>query len=75
MPVTEGVEVEEPESTLRRITMRSRDAMGISDRMPARVLILFILSAGCAALAPIPANIAGVAAVVLLALDTATHRR
>ena len=54
---------------------RTRAAVGASERMPLRVLILFIVTIGCTTLAPIPANIIGVAAVVLLALDTATHRR
>jgi hypothetical protein len=58
-----------------RLVVRSRGAMGASDRMPVRVLFLFILTICTIALAPVPANIFGVAAVVLLALDTAMHRR
>jgi hypothetical protein len=43
--------------------------------MPVRVLVLFVIAVGCVVLSPIPANMVGVAALVLLALDTATHRR
>jgi len=74
MPVNEVPP--EPEPTLgEKLVVRSRGAIGASDRMPVRVIILFILSICCVAVAPVPANIVGVAAVVLLALDTSLHRR
>jgi hypothetical protein len=75
MPVTEEP-IEPPvDPRFARVVARSRGAMGASDRMPVRILFLFILSICCVAVAPIPANLLGVAAVVLLALDTAVHRR
>ena len=74
MPVTELPP--EPEPTLAdRFAVRSRAAIGASDRIPVRVIILFILMGGCVTLAPLPANIIGVAALALLALDTSLHRR
>lgn len=73
-PVNEEIIVEE-DPRFARFVARSRHAIGASDRMPVRVLILFILTGGCVTLAPTPINFIGVAAVVLLALDTATHRR
>jgi hypothetical protein len=74
MPVNEEPEVQR-DPRMDQILERSRHAIGASDRMPVRVILLFIVSVTCAALAPIPANIVGVAAVVLLALDTSLHRR
>jgi hypothetical protein len=73
-PVNEEAPLPDP-TTVDRFVARSRGAIGASDRMPVRVLFLFILSICCVAVAPVPANIVGVAAVVLLALDTAVHRR
>jgi hypothetical protein len=74
MPVTE--EAPEREPTLgERFAMRTRQVVGASERMPIRVFVLFVTIAAVAAVAPEPANIIGVAAVSLLALDTASHRR
>jgi len=66
----------EPEPTIAdRFMPRVRAVTGTSDRMPLRVLILFILTGACVTLAPTPINIIGVAALFMLALDTVTHRR
>ena len=73
-PVNEEEPVPQP-TLADRFAIRSRTLMGASDRMPIRVLILFTLTAMCVTLAPIPANLIGVAALSLLALDTAVHRR
>jgi hypothetical protein len=74
MPVNEMPP--EPEPTLAdRLAIRSRAAIGASDRMPVRVILLFVLTGVCVTLAPIPANLLGVAALSLLALDTSLHRR
>jgi hypothetical protein len=75
MPVNEEPVAVPNDPRIDAIIARSRHAIGASDRMPVRVIILFILSICCVAVAPVPANIVGVAAVVLLALDTSLHRR
>lgn len=75
MPVNEELPEEPQDPRFAKVLARSRHAVGASDRMPVRVLILFVVSAGSAAFAEFPANIVGVAAIVLLALDTAVHRR
>jgi hypothetical protein len=74
MPVNEDEPIPDPPA-YQQIFRRTTASIGASDRIPLRVLILFIITIGCTTLAPIPANIIGVAAVVLLALDTALHRR
>jgi hypothetical protein len=74
-PVNEELPVAELDPLIERLVTRTRSAIGASDRIPVRILIYFITIAGICTLAPIPANIIGVAAVALLALDTATHRR
>jgi hypothetical protein len=76
MPINEIIE--EPEvlpPVTDRVTASVRRAVGASDRIPARVLLLFVVVVICTATAPIPANLVGVAAAVLLALDTSLHRR
>jgi hypothetical protein len=75
MPVNEEEIVVEDSTLVDRFVARSRGAIGASDRMPARVIVDFVIAIACTALAPIPVNIVGVAAVVLLALDTSLHRR
>lgn len=75
MPVNEYVEPDEP---IRRVELAQQvvsRATGATDRVPLRVLVLFVVAVVCATLAPLPANVVGVAALVLLALDTALHRR
>ena len=74
MPVNEVPPDPEP-SIVDRFVPRVSGAIGASGRMPVRVILLFILSICCVAVAPVPANMLGVAAVVLLALDTSLHRR
>lgn len=75
MPSTE-YPVEEPvDPRFERILARSRHAVGASDRMPVRVIFLFIIIGICMTLSPTPANIVGIGATLLLSLDTATHRR
>jgi hypothetical protein len=54
---------------------RAAKSIGASDRMPIRVFILFVTAVACVTLAPVPANLLGVAAVVLLAIDSTQHRR
>jgi predicted glycosyltransferase len=74
MPVNE--EIPEPEPTLGdRFAMRSRVAITGGGSMAVRTIVLFVTAIICVALAPVPANMVGVAAVVLLALDTAARRR
>ena len=73
-PVNEYEPEPEPPA-YERIFAKSRASIGASDRMPIRVLILFMVIATCTTLAPIPVNIIGVCALALLALDTALHRR
>jgi hypothetical protein len=76
MPVNQEP-IEEPAEfgIASRLAIRSREVAGASDRLPLRVIILFILSIVCVTLAQVPFNLVGVAAIVLLALDTAAHRR
>jgi hypothetical protein len=75
MPVNEGIDTEPEVPITSRVVIASRNAIGASERMPVRVIVLFTVATGCATLAPLPINIVGVAAIVLLALDTAIHRR
>jgi hypothetical protein len=75
MPVNEYVEDEPVVTTSDRITSVVHQATGATDRMPVRVIVLFITAIACTALAPIPFNLIGAAAIVLLALDTSLHRR
>lgn len=76
MPVNEEV-IEEPEDPrfARVRAMASRGVMGSSDRMPLRVILLVILIGICGSTSPIPANIIGIVALLLLTLDIAVHRR
>jgi hypothetical protein len=75
-PVNEEVEPEPIDLPITsQVVMASRNAIGASDRMPVRVIILFTVAIACSTLAPLPINIIGAAAIVLLALDTAIHRR
>jgi hypothetical protein len=75
-PVNEYVEDEPVVVTVpERVSGVIHRATGASDRVSLRVILLFIVVSVCVALAPMPANIVGVAAVVLLALDTSLHRR
>lgn len=78
MPVNEEPPEPEPDPRVVRVQnalIRSRDLMGGSDRMPIRVILLVIIVGICMTLAPTPANIIGVGALLLLSLDIATHRR
>jgi hypothetical protein len=75
MPVNEPEQVEELDPVIERLVTRTRGAIGASERMPIRVIVLVIAIAVCMTLAPTPANIIGVAAIALLALDIAQHRR
>lgn len=76
-PVNEGFEPELPvkEPIASQVVIASRNAIGATNAMPARVIVLFMVAIGCCTLAPLPANIVGAAAVVLLALDASLHRR
>jgi hypothetical protein len=76
MPVNEELPPEEVrDPIIERLVTRSRVVIGASDRMPIRVIVLVVVIVGLMTLAPTPANIIGVAATVLLALDIAQHRR
>ena len=76
MPVNEELPPEDVrDPVIERLVTRSRGVMGASDRMPIRVIVLVVVIVGLMTLAPTPANIIGVAATVLLALDIAQHRR
>jgi hypothetical protein len=76
MPVNEYVEDEVPAPTKAdRVVTVVHQATGATDRMPVRVIVLFITAIACTALAPIPFSLIGAAAIVLLALDTSLHRR
>jgi hypothetical protein len=75
MPTTELPTEPEEDPRFKEVLERSRHAIGASDRMPVRVIILVALIATCVTLSPTPVNIIGIVATVLLALDIATHRR
>lgn len=75
MPVNELPVEPEPDPRLDRFRSQVRAATGASDRMPLRVLVLFVIAAASMVAAPIPFNVIGAAAVALLALDAASHRR
>jgi len=67
MPVNEVPP--DPEPTLgERFAVRSRAAIGATDRTPVRMIVLFICIGACLAVAPPPFNALGFAALVLLAL-------
>lgn len=74
-PVNEEPVPIEPDPRVTRFITRTTSAVGATDRVPLRVMLLFVLAAMCVAVAPVPANLIGVAAIALLALDTALHRR
>jgi hypothetical protein len=74
-PVNEFIEEPEVVPVTDRVASTIRHAVGASDRLPVRVLLLFVVVVICTAMAPLPANLVGVAAAVLLALDTSLHRR
>jgi hypothetical protein len=75
MPVNDIAEEDEPITRIELAQQIVSRATGATDRVPLRVLVLFVVAVVCATLAPIPANVVGVAALVLLALDVALHRR
>lgn len=76
MPTNEEHQVEDGKvGVIERVAIVSRDAMGASERLPVRVIILFTVAIVCATFAPIPYNLIGAGSIVLLALDTAIHRR
>lgn len=60
-----------PHRVLRTVTA----ALGGSGRLPLRTIVYALVGAACASLAPVPWNVIGVVALVLLALDTGLHRR
>ena len=74
-PVNEEPIEEEPDPRFARVQAGARDVMGASERMPIRVILLVILIGLCGATSPIPANIIGIVALLLLTLDIAVHRR
>jgi hypothetical protein len=76
MPVNEYVEDEVPATTKTDEVVRVvKASAGVTNNLTLRVVVLFLVAMVCVALAPMPANLIGVAAVCLLALDTAAHRR
>jgi hypothetical protein len=68
-------EADRPTTVVERVAIVSREVVGASERMPVRVVVLFVIALACVILAQVPFNVVGGAAIVLLALDTATHRR
>lgn len=75
MPVNELPPEPEPDPRVERVLAQTRRAIGASDRMPVRVMVYIVVAAIATTFAPLPANVIGVAAIALLALDTALHRR
>jgi len=75
-PVNEEPVVEEEDPRFAKVrAIASRGVMGASDRMPLRVILLVLLIGICGSTSPIPANIIGIIALLLLTIDTAIHRR
>jgi hypothetical protein len=58
-----------------RIKQKVSTAAGADERLPLRVIVLFAITAGCLGTAVTPLQFIGLAAIMLLALDTAKHRR
>lgn len=76
MPTNEETAVDDTKvGVIERVAIVSREAVGANSRMPARVIVLFTVAIACSTLAPLPVNIIGAGSIVLLALDTAIHRR
>jgi hypothetical protein len=75
VPVNEYIEEPEVVPAPQRVASTLRRAVGATDRLPTRVLLLFVVVIVCMATAPYPASLIGAAAIVLLALDTSLHRR
>lgn len=75
MPTNEEEPVEELDPIIERAIHRTRGVIGASDRMPIRVIVLIITILVCVTLSPTPANIIGLAALTLLAIDITQHRR
>lgn len=74
-PVNEDAVEDDPISQVEVVQRAVMSAAGASERVPLRVIVLFVVAIVCATLAPVPFNGVGVAALVMLALDTAIHRR
>jgi hypothetical protein len=76
MPVNEYMD-DEPvvQSKTDEVVRVVKATAGVTNTLTLRVVVLFLVAMVCVALAPMPANLIGVAAVCLLALDTAAHRR
>ncbi len=75
MPVNEEPIEPEPDPRFAKVQAKARGVMGASDRMPIRAILLVIVVGLCIALSPIPANIVGIIALLLLTIDIAIHRR
>jgi hypothetical protein len=60
---------------VKRIGNQTRQVAGASERLPLRVIVLFAVTAGCLGTAITPLNFIGLVGIILLALDTAQHRR
>lgn len=74
-PTTEEDPIPEHSPLYERFATTTKRSVGATDRIPLRVLILFSVTIICTTMAPIPFNVVGVTALVLLALDTSLHRR
>lgn len=74
-PVNEEPEELVPDPRFVRVQTTTRGLMGASDRIPIRLIVLFIILSVCVTLSPTPANIIGVGALFLITIDTALHRR
>ena len=74
-PVNDIVVEDEPVQKIELARMAVAKVTGASETLPLRLIVLFVVAVVCSTLAPIPWNGVGVAAVVLLALDTAMNRR
>lgn len=76
MPVNEEPIEEEEDPRFAKVrAIASRGVMGGTDRFPVRVIILAIIVGITVTLSPTPANIIGGAALLLLIIDIAQHRR
>ena len=75
MPINEEEPIPEPDPRVERFVMASRHVVGATERVPIRVVVLLVIALVSVTLAPLPINLIGVGAVLLLAIDTASHRR
>jgi len=71
----EEAEEERPKVIVERVGIVAREVIRGGDAITARLVVLFAVALSCVTLAQVPFNAVGAAAIGLIALDVASHRR